>query len=361
VAEVRLRQVTKIFRDERRGYVTAVDDVSLDVRDGEFMVLLGPSGCGKTTSLRMIAGLERQTAGDILIGDRIVNKMRPKERDIAMVFQDYALYPHMSVYDNLSFGLTNLGTPRKEVDSQVARTAALLGIESLLRRKPRELSGGQRQRVALGRAIIRSPKVFLFDDPLSNLDARLRIQMRVELVDLHNRLGTTMIYVTHDQIEAMTLGQRIAIMRDGIVQQVDTPRVIYEQPANMFVGGFIGAPPMNFLDGELSADGHFVAGNLAIQLPAEARSRLKIDQGKAILGIRPEDIQSSADQVGIAGLTKFVEYLGSEALAYITVDGFDLVARLPASTNVLPNDPCWLSFDYNRMVFFDPVTQERIG
>src|SRR5881398_2846321 len=247
MATVTYDHVTKKF-----GEVTAVDDLNIAVRDGEFLVLVGPSGCGKTTALRMLAGLEEQTSGNIMIGERVVNDVAPKDRDIAMVFQNYALYPHMSVYDNMAFGLKMRKFPKPEIQKRVQDAAEILGIQELLKRKPRQLSGGQRQRVAVGRAIVRHPQVFLFDEPLSNLDAKLRVQMRVELKKLHDRLGTTAIYVTHDQVEAMTLGDRVVVMKDGLVQQVGEPLELYNEPANLFVAGFLGSPAMNFAPVQIS-------------------------------------------------------------------------------------------------------------
>src|SRR5947208_421656 len=249
MAKVTVNHVYKIFPGEKGSSVTAVEDVNLEIADREFVVLVGPSGCGKSTTLRMIAGLEEASMGDIYIGDRRVNDVAPKDRDIAMVFQSYALYPHMTVYDNLAFGLKLRKTPKSEIDRRVKEAAEILGLQNLLKRKPKQLSGGQRQRVALGRAIVREPLVFLMDEPLSNLDAKLRVQTRAELIKLHQRLQTTVIYVTHDQVEAMTMGHRIAVMRDGILQQLDTPQVLYDRPSNMFVAGFIGSPAMNFFPG----------------------------------------------------------------------------------------------------------------
>src|ERR1700752_3814921 len=289
MAQVVIRSLNKKF-DE----VHAVKDVNLDIEDKEFVVLVGPSGCGKTTTLRMVAGLETITSGRILIDDTVVNNLAPMDRDIAMVFQNYALYPHMSVYDNMAFGLKMRKFDRAEIATRVQEAAGILGIEGLLKRKPRQLSGGQRQRVALGRAIVRHPRVFLFDEPLSNLDAKLRVQMRVELKKLHLRLGTTAIYVTHDQVEAMTLGDRVVVMKDGVVQQVGEPLELYNQPANKFVAGFIGSPAMNFAAVTLSeTNGSLVAENsgLRIKLPDETAQRLRGHVGREVtLGVRPEDL-----------------------------------------------------------------------
>src|SRR5437870_9703052 len=289
MAQVVIRKLSKAYDD-----VHAVKDVNLHIRDKEFLVLVGPSGCGKTTTLRMVAGLETITAGEVLIGDKIVNDLAPMDRDIAMVFQNYALYPHMSVYDNMAFGLKMRKFAKPDIAKRVQDAAEILGIQGLLARKPRQLSGGQRQRVALGRAIVRHPQVFLFDGPLSNLDAKLRVQMRVELKKLHLRLGTTAIYVTHDQVEAMTLGDRVVVMKDGVVQQVGEPLELYNQPANRFVAGFIGSPAMNFAAVTVTeANGSLIAGNsgLRIKLPDETAQRLRSHSGRDVtLGVRPEDL-----------------------------------------------------------------------
>jgi multiple sugar transport system ATP-binding protein len=368
VARVQLQGVTKIFRD-RGSEVYATKDVNLTIADGEFAVLVGPSGCGKTTTLRMIAGLEKQTYGDIYIGDRLVNKLHPKERDIAMVFQDYALYPHMSVYENLSFGLQNLKVPRRQIEEKVKFASEMLGIGLLLDRRPRELSGGQRQRVALGRAIVRSPQVFLFDEPLSNLDAKLRVQMRVELAELHKRLGTTMIYVTHDQVEAMTLGQRIVVMNNGIIQQIDDPRTLYDRPTNIFVAGFIGAPPMNFFAGALALNGdvRFIGDGFDVRLPPELVSRLRLrDSQQLILGIRPEDITLVEDggedhQPGrLKATVRVVEYLGSEMLIYFALGDQTFIARMDPHTVAAADGTIQLQFGFARLSFFDPQTEQRI-
>src|SRR5512138_528170 len=279
--------VTKQF-----GEVKAVNDLSLDIKDKEFLVLVGPSGCGKTTALRLLAGLEEISAGSIFIGDRVVNDVAPKDRDIAMVFQSYALYPHMSVYDNMAFGLRLRKTPKAQIDKRVKEAAGLLGIGELLQRKPKQLSGGQRQRVALGRAIVREPAVFLMDEPLSNLDAKLRVATRAELIKLHQRLQTTVIYVTHDQVEAMTMGSRIAVLRDGILQQLDTPQNLYDHPSNTFVAGFIGSPAMNFFEATVTGgrdDLKLDTGSFRIPVPADRREKLANHIGKPVLmGMRPE-------------------------------------------------------------------------
>src|SRR5437879_6713045 len=294
MAPVHIRHLNKKF-DE----VHAVNDVNLEIHDQEFVVLVGPSGCGKTATLRMVAGLETVTSGDILIGDKLVNDLAPMDRDIAMVFQNYALYPHMSVYDNMAFGLKMRKFDRGEIAKRVQDAAGILGIEGLLKRKPRQLSGGQRQRVALGRAIVRHPQVFLFDEPLSNLDAKLRVQMRVEIKKLHNRLGTTAIYVTHDQAEAMTLGDRVVVMKDGRIQQVGEPLELYNQPANRFVAGFIGSPAMNFAGVRIAAENGSlwaVGDGIRLKIPAAMTNRLGAQAGKDVtFGIRPEDLRVAAD------------------------------------------------------------------
>ncbi len=311
----------------------AVRDVSLEIADGEFMVLVGPSGCGKSTTLRMIAGLEEVTGGEIFIGDRLVNDVAPGDRDIAMVFQNYALYPHMSVEQNMAFGLKMRGTPRQEIDRRVREAADILSIESLLARRPRELSGGQRQRVALGRAIVREPKVFLFDEPLSNLDAKLRVQMRAEIARLHQRLKTTIIYVTHDQVEAMTLGQRIVLMNHGVVQQVDTPMKIYSQPANRFVGSFIGSPAMNFFGGTIVGEEFQFAAGGRIPLAGSTPT------GPATLGVRPEDLLTNGDGLPLAKVTlDVVEHMGHETMVHFELAGDQHVARLSPDTAAQPGD-----------------------
>lgn len=316
----------------------AVRDVSLDIADGEFVVLVGPSGCGKSTTLRMIAGLEEVTSGEILIGDRLVNDVGPGDRDIAMVFQNYALYPHMSVHQNMAFGLKMRGTPRAEIEKRVREAAEILSIEQLLERRPRELSGGQRQRVALGRAIVREPKVFLFDEPLSNLDAKLRVQMRAEIARLHQRLKTTIIYVTHDQVEAMTLGQRIVLMDRGVVQQVDTPMTIYHHPANRFVGSFIGSPAMNFFGGAIENGEFHVSGGGRISLTG-ASTNGSLPAGPATLGVRPEDLLTNGDGLPLADVTlDVVEQMGHETMVHFELAGGDHIARVAPDVAVQPGD-----------------------
>ena len=318
MASITLTNLNKTFAN---GF-QAVQSANLDIRDGEFLVLVGPSGCGKSTTLRMIAGLEEITSGDILIGDRHVNNVAPGKRDIAMVFQNYALYPHMSVRQNLSFGLRMRKTPKREIAERVARAADVLSLEPLLDRRPRELSGGQRQRVALGRAIVRDPAVFLFDEPLSNLDAKLRVQTRTEIARLHQRLKTTMVYVTHDQVEAMTLGERIVVMNHGVIQQVDTPMNLYNRPANRFVAGFIGSPAMNFLPGRVE-QGRFVQGDISLEVGIEK------GEGEAVLGIRPEDLVIDASVPQLVNATvDVVEHVGHETMVYFALNGHGAVARL---------------------------------
>jgi sn-glycerol 3-phosphate transport system ATP-binding protein len=305
---VSFKEITKSFSPE----AVAIDRLSLDVADGEFMILVGPSGCGKTTALRMVAGLEKPTSGVIRIGDRVVNEISARDRDIAMVFQNYALYPHMSVYKNLAFSLRQKRTPKHEIDQRVRQVAAMLGLEPLLRRRPSQLSGGQRQRVAMGRALVREPKVFLLDEPLSNLDAKLRVQMRAELKRLHARLGVTTIYVTHDQVEAMTLGDRIAVMSEGKIQQLGSPQEVYDRPANVFVAGFIGSPPMNLLRGVVRG-GRVTAGDFVLQTP-------EIPDGDLIVGLRPEDLRPAMNGLpSIEFRVDVVEPLGDEVIVHGSV------------------------------------------
>ncbi|WP_297535395.1 ABC transporter ATP-binding protein [Thermococcus sp.] len=337
MAGVRLVGVWKEFDG-----VVAVKDMTLDVKDGEFMILLGPSGCGKTTTLRMIAGLEEPTKGQIYIGDQLVADpekevfVPPKDRDIAMVFQSYALYPHMTVYDNIAFPLKLRKVPKKEIDRRVREVAEMLGLTELLKRKPRELSGGQRQRVALGRAIIRKPKVFLMDEPLSNLDAKLRVKMRAELKKLQKQLGVTTIYVTHDQVEAMTMGDRIAVINHGVLQQVGTPEEVYNNPANTFVAGFIGTPPMNFLKGTLLEDGRMDFGEFKLKLLPDQFEVARDYVGKTLtLGIRPEDIYDAEispirdEENTVKGVVDILENLGNEKIVHVSVGDHSLTASLP--------------------------------
>jgi len=357
-----------VMKDLNKKYdeVHAVKDVNLHIRDKEFMVLVGPSGCGKSTTLRMVAGLEEISAGEIVIGDRVVNDLPPKDRDIAMVFQNYALYPHMTVYDNMAFGLKMRKFPKAEIEKRVQDAADILGIRELLKRKPRQLSGGQRQRVAVGRAIVRHPQVFLFDEPLSNLDAKLRVQMRVELKRLHDRLETTAIYVTHDQVEAMTLGDRVVVMKDGWIQQVGEPLELYGRPANKFVAGFIGSPAMNFAEVTITEDaGQIYATNPGLRLPVDpARAeRLRPYKGQTVsLGIRPEDLHLAAadGRTGLDAVVEVVEPLGSEILLDVKVGSSLMVARVEPSVCAKVHEKIRLNVEADRLHFFDGKTEAAI-
>jgi multiple sugar transport system ATP-binding protein len=363
MARVAMRSLNKKY-DE----VHAVKDVNLDIRDKEFVVLVGPSGCGKTTTLRMVAGLESITSGSVLINDKVVNQLAPMDRDIAMVFQNYALYPHMSVYDNMAFGLKMRKFDKPEIQKRVREAAEILGIQDYLRRKPRQLSGGQRQRVALGRAIVRHPQVFLFDEPLSNLDAKLRVQMRVELKKLHERLGTTAIYVTHDQVEAMTLGDRVVVMRDGWVQQVGDPMELYNEPANRFVAGFIGSPAMNFADVRITgANGALYAegDGIRLKVPGPLSNRLGPYAGKEVaLGIRPEDMRVANDadpaEMNLDAVVEVVERLGSEILLDVAVGRVTMVAAVEPTVGAKVHERLHLAVNPHRMHFFDSETEVAI-
>ncbi len=357
MSRILLKDLTKTF--DRN--VVAVDHVTLEVKDKEFFVLVGPSGCGKSTVLRLIAGLEEATSGEIYIGERLVNSVEPKDRDVAMVFQNYALYPHMSVYDNMAFALKLRKVPKPEIRKRVLETAAVLGIESLLERKPAALSGGQRQRVAVGRAIVRNPRVFLFDEPLSNLDAKLRVGMRAELARLHQRLETTVFYVTHDQVEAMTLGQRIGVMKDGRLLQVADPLTLYNRPVNRFVAGFIGSPPMNFLEGRLAQNPlRFVHPSFTLELPpALAGPLAPVGTGPVILGVRPEDVQISASPSIRAGV-EVAELMGNENILYLQLGGSSLIARVAPRYAPKPGTGVDISFDLSRLIFFDPATEAAL-
>ncbi len=368
MASVTLTDLSKIYP----GNVKAVDSINLEIRDKEFLVLVGPSGCGKSTTLRMVAGLEEISEGTVKIGDRVVNDVPPKDRDIAMVFQNYALYPHMTVYKNMAFGLKLRRFPKAEIDRRVRDAAKILGIENLLERKPKALSGGQRQRVAVGRAIVRKPQVFLFDEPLSNLDAKLRVQMRVEISKLHARLASTMIYVTHDQIEAMTMGDRIVVMKDGLVQQVADPITLYDHPVNKFVAGFIGTPPMNFMDGEIESEGDrlfFNEGNFRIAIPAEKAAKLKAANtasGPMAMGIRPEDLHGADEKEQSPGLEKFssrveiIEPMGSEIYLYLTTGKSPFVARVGPHVQAEIEEDKPLLINMNKVHFFDPKTEKTL-
>ncbi|MBB6098038.1 multiple sugar transport system ATP-binding protein [Deinobacterium chartae] len=363
MAEVVLNNVYK-----RYGKVTAVTDFNLHIQDKEFMVFVGPSGCGKSTTLRMIAGLEEISDGVVRIGDKVVNDMPPKDRDIAMVFQNYALYPHMNVYENMAFGLRLRKTPKAEIDKRVREAAQILQIEHLLDRKPKELSGGQRQRVALGRAIVREPKVFLMDEPLSNLDAKLRVEMRSQIGKLHRRLGATIIYVTHDQVEAMTMGSRIVVMKDGHIMQVDTPLNLYDYPKNKFVAGFIGSPSMNFLTATVSG-GKFVGQNLQVAPPAGTLAEaLRAHEGKQIwMGIRPEHIglrgftQIPEGENIVRGTVEIVEPLGAQTDLLVDVAGQLLTAKVEGHAQVRPGDKVELVVDVTKLHAFDLQTEEALG
>jgi multiple sugar transport system ATP-binding protein len=363
MARVALENLNKTF-----GEVYAVKDVSLTVQDREFMVLVGPSGCGKTTTLRMVAGLEEITSGEIFIADRPVTHLPPRDRDIAMVFQNYALYPHMTVFDNMAFGLKMRKFSKAEIDKRVREAAEVLGIHDLLGRKPRQLSGGQRQRVALGRAIVRHPQVFLFDEPLSNLDAKLRVQMRGELKRLHERLQATAIYVTHDQVEAMTLGDRIVVMKDGCIQQIGEPLEVYSRPQNKFVAGFLGSPAMNFIDVSIiETNGSLYAetAGLRIQIPAERSVRLSSYKGRQVtFGIRPEDLrEAAADSLNSSSFeasVEVVEPLGSEILLDVQVGHHSLVARVASSFHTKRHEKIRLAFVPERVHFFDLQTEKAI-
>ncbi|UCF10564.1 MAG: sn-glycerol-3-phosphate ABC transporter ATP-binding protein UgpC [Candidatus Bipolaricaulota bacterium] len=358
MAEVTLTSITKRFGD-----FTAVDDISMEIEDGKFTVLVGPSGCGKTTTLRMVAGLEDVTEGEIRIGERVVNRVPPKDRDIAMVFQNYALYPHMDVFNNMAFGLKLRKTPKAQIRERVEEAADLLGIQEKLKSKPRELSGGQRQRVAVGRAIVRKPKVFLFDEPLSNLDAKLRVQMRTELEELHSKLQTTTIYVTHDQVEAMTLGDRIAVMKDGVIQQYDSPKETYDNPKNQFVAGFIGSPAMNFLPATAAKEGGQMilsGGAFRIALPAERSSTDLPSQ--VVMGVRPEDLDGPTDATEntIRLTVSVLEQLGHTLLVYGYVDDVQLVASLDPHRQVETESTINLSVNLRTLHVFDPETLETV-
>ncbi len=358
MASVTYEHVTKRF-----GNVVAVNDLNIHIEDKEFLVLVGPSGCGKTTSLRLIAGLEEISEGRILIGDRVVNDIPPKDRDIAMVFQSYALYPHMSVFDNMAFGLKLRKVPKADIKRRVQEAAEILGIEELLDRKPRQLSGGQRQRVAVGRAIVREPKVFLFDEPLSNLDAKLRVQTRAEISKLHLRLQTTFIYVTHDQVEAMTMATRIAVMKDGILQQLDSPQSLYDYPANVFVAGFIGSPAMNFFNARLvRGDGGLVvdAGSFQVPVPTPLLERYAAYEGKnVIFGIRPEDVHDPAftppdiSAATVEASVEVLEPMGNEVILYLTSDSHSFVGRVDPRSQARPGSKMQVIFNMDNMHLFE--------
>ncbi len=368
MASLSLKNINKTYPN---GFV-AVKEFNLEVEDKEFIIFVGPSGCGKSTTLRMIAGLEEITSGELWIGEKLMNDVEPKDRDIAMVFQNYALYPHMSVYDNMAFGLKLRKTPKDQIDKLVHEAARILDIEHLLDRKPKALSGGQRQRVAMGRAIVRNPKVFLMDEPLSNLDAKLRVQMRIEISKLHQRLETTIIYVTHDQTEAMTLGTRIVVMKDGVIQQVDTPQNLYDRPNNLFVAGFMGSPQMNLLDAKVVKSGNDIRlmfGSHSIKVP-EAKAKKLIDGNyidkTVVLGIRPEDVKdeemfiSQSPDSTIDATVKVYELLGAEVFLYFTIDQFDITARVNPRTKARPGDTIQIALDLTKIHVFDKETEQVI-
>jgi multiple sugar transport system ATP-binding protein len=379
VATLQFEHVSKRFGED----VVALDDLTLDVGEGEFLILVGPSGCGKTTALRMVAGLEEVSDGAIRIGNRVVNDLPPTERDIAMVFQNYALYPHMSVADNIAFPLRQRRVDRKEIKQRVAEVARLLGIEELLERRPRALSGGQRQRVAIGRALVRRPQAFLMDEPLSNLDAKLRVQMRAELIALHKRVGITTVYVTHDQTEAMTLGDRVVVLDKGVVQQVDTPERLYRQPANVFVAGFIGSPPMNLLEGTL-AGGRLSLGSHSLELCDVLRRNLARAEGRVVVGLRPEDfVLDGGGEGALPARVEISERLGPEVLVHLSAEGVRLaraagpstaagdraevvelqdtiVARFDASFAGQTGDRLALRVNRERLQLFDPDSGESL-
>ena len=376
MAKVVIENVSKVYPGTPP--VPAVKNASLEVQDKEFLIFVGPSGCGKTTLLRMIAGLEEITSGKIYIDDRVVNDIPPKDRDIAMVFQNYALYPHMTVYKNMAFGLMLRRFPKAEIEARVKEAAQILGIEALLDRKPKELSGGQRQRVAVGRAIVRKPKAFLFDEPLSNLDAKMRVQMRTEISKLHQRLASTMIYVTHDQVEAMTMGDRIVVMKDGLIQQCDDPIVVYDNPANLFVAGFIGSPPMNFFTGiieqrsgiffrETGKNGDARPNAFTIRATDEMAPKLSSFVGKKVIfGVRPEDIeqrqyaQNVRPEDCVNALVDVTEPMGSEIYLYLTTAAHSLVARTAVHKRAEPGQKLELAFDLPKCHFFDTDTERAI-
>jgi len=341
------------FRDVKKSYgdTQVVHGIDLEVADGEFIVILGPSGCGKSTLLRMVAGLERISGGEIAIDGSVVNDLEPAERDIAMVFQNYALYPHMSVFRNMAYGLTIRGMAKDEIERRVAKAAEILELGPYMQRRPRELSGGQRQRVAMGRAIVREPRAFMFDEPLSNLDAKLRVQMRLEIHKLQADLGTTSLYVTHDQVEAMTLGHRIVVMNEGRAEQIGTPAEVYETPATTFVAGFIGTPPMTLINGKIASDGGAVELSGGVRLPINGAGG---EPGRPVIaGVRPENLEPVADGP-IELRAKMIEVLGADQIAHLTADGIDLPARLPRQMHIAPGDLIRLAVDSTAIRLFDP-------
>ncbi len=361
MAGISFKNVEKTYENG----VTVIKDLNLDINDKEFVVLVGPSGCGKSTTLRMIAGLESVTAGELYIGDRLINAVPPKDRDIAMVFQNYALYPHMSVYKNMAFALTLLKEKKEVIDEKVHEAAKILGLEEYLDRKPKALSGGQRQRVALGRAMVRNPSVFLLDEPLSNLDAKLRTEMRSQISKLHQRLGTTFVYVTHDQVEAMTMGDRICVMNAGVIQQFDTPQVLYDQPKNLFVAGFIGSPQMNFIDAVVEKEGDGYALKFDQTTISVNRSELADYVGKTVVvGVRPEDLHMEKEYFKggntIKTLVDLDEMMGSETLLYLAYEDAKIIAKVPSPCPVHTGDEVELAINTDRIHVFDKETEEAI-
>ncbi|MCR5469071.1 MAG: sn-glycerol-3-phosphate ABC transporter ATP-binding protein UgpC [Lachnospiraceae bacterium] len=368
MASLSLKNICKVYPN---GF-EAVKDFNLEVEDKEFIIFVGPSGCGKSTTLRMIAGLEEISSGELTIDGKLVNDVEPKDRDIAMVFQNYALYPHMTVFDNMAFGLKLRNVPKDEIKQKVEEAARILDLDKLLDRKPKALSGGQRQRVAMGRAIVRNPKVFLMDEPLSNLDAKLRVQMRSEISSLHQRLGATIIYVTHDQTEAMTLGTRIVVLKDGVIMQVDSPQKLYNEPQNLFVAGFIGSPQMNFVDAQCKINGDVATltfdGN-TVELPAEKSKKLKdggYDGKTVVLGVRPEAMSDSAEALEkfadstVASTVTGYELLGSEVLLYFTVAGVQFTAKVESTTTARYGDDVKIAIDPSKIHVFDKETELTI-
>lgn len=363
MANISMRHLKKVYP----GNIEVIPDLNLEIQDKEFIILVGPSGCGKSTTLRMIAGLEEISGGEMYIGDKLVNDVPPKDRDIAMVFQNYALYPHMTVYKNMAFGLSLRKVPKDEIDRKVHEAAKILDIEHLLNRKPKALSGGQRQRVALGRAMVRDPAVFLLDEPLSNLDAKLRTQMRTEITKLHKRLGTTFVYVTHDQTEAMTMGDRICVMKDGIIQQFDTPQMLYDFPCNLFVAGFIGSPQMNFIHATIAKSDNGLTANFdkfALPLGEEKSKALADYIGKeVIIGIRPEDFVEAGMQPKeetITAKVELAELMGAETNLYMDCAGSKLIVRMPASVRPEEQQPYTVAVKVNKIHVFDKDTEQAI-
>lgn len=374
MATVTLQNIVKKYRD-KTGEFLAVKSINLDIRDQEFMVLVGPSGCGKSTTLRMVAGLEEISDGSLYIDGKLINNIAPKDRDIAMVFQNYALYPHMSVYDNMAFGLKLMKYPKTEIKKRVMDASSILGLDALLDRKPKALSGGQRQRVALGRAIVRKPKVFLFDEPLSNLDAKMRVQMRAEIAKLHANVKTTMIYVTHDQIEAMTMGDRITVMKDGNIMQVDEPIQLYNHPANMFVAGFIGSPAMNFIRGKVEKQGEktvFIEKNtkanpFKLTFVDELAKRATPYLGReVVLGIRPENLENcthsgtNSPETSFETNVDFSEPIGAETYLYLNTGEHPIIARVDTTVRIAINEKILLGVDLKKVHLFDPETEKVI-